>query len=335
MPVMSGETTPNISGIVGGSGFIGKALAPRLAQHHGVRVIDIARDPSQPAGDFAAADVRDKDGLAAALQGCTEIVHLAAAHADDVEPISEYFDVNVGGTRNVCAAATALGIRRIVFASSAAVFGLQPGTPQEDSPQIPAGPYGESKRQAEEVLRQWQQQEPQTRELVIVRPSAVFGIGNRANIWRLMAQAARDRFVMIGPGTNCKSMAYVENVAAFFAFISEQPLTPGIRAYNYADKPDIDMNAFCRTVREALGKSGAPTLRLPYPAGMAAGALFDLAAALTGRKFPISRSRVQKFCADTVMAADLARKDGFEPPFTLREALSRTVAAEFGSAPTK
>jgi len=330
---MSGEAAQSVSGIIGGSGFIGRALAPRLAHHHRVRIIDIARDPSQPTGDFAAADVRDKGGLAAALRGCTEIIHLAAAHADDVEPSSEYFDVNVGGTRNVCAAATALGITRIVFASSAAVFGLQPGAPHEDSPHIPAGPYGESKRQAEDVLRRWQEQAPQTRELVIVRPSAVFGIGNRANIWRLMAQAARGRFVMIGPGTNRKSMAYVENVAAFFAFISGQPLTPGIRAYNYADKPDIDMNAFCRTVREALGKSGEPSLRLPYAAGMAAGALFDLAATLTGRKFPISRSRVQKFCADTMMAADLARKDGFEPPFTLREALSRTAAAEFRKAP--
>jgi nucleoside-diphosphate-sugar epimerase len=325
----SSADTPHLSGIIGGSGFIGKALVPRLRAYSSVRVIDIARNASQPDGDFAA-DVRDKDGLAAALRGCTEIVLLAAAHADDVEPASEYFDVNVGGTRNACAAATALGIKRIIFASSAAVFGLQPGTPQEDSPQIPAGPYGESKKQAEEVLVRWQREEPQTRELVIVRPSAVFGVGNRANIWRLMAQAARNGFVMIGQGTNRKSMAYVENVAAFLAFIAAQPVTPGTRAYNYADKPDIDMNEFCKVVREALGKNGAPPLRLPYAAGIMAGTIFDLAATLTGRKFPISRSRVQKFCADTVMSAALARRDGFEPPFTLREALARTVAAEFG-----
>ncbi len=322
----------SVCAITGGSGFIGRTLTPRLAQHHGVRIVDIVQGTPQPASEFAKADVRDAAGLAAALHGCSEIIHLAAAHADDVEPHSDYFDVNVGGTRNLCAAAAALDIRRIVFTSSSAVFGLQAGAPQEDSPQTPAGPYGESKRQTEEVLRRWQQEAPDRRELVIIRPAAVFGPGNRANIYRLMAQAARDRFVMIGKGTNRKSMAYVENVAALLAFFAAQPLAPGYRVYNYADKPDVDMNEFCKTVREALGKSGTPPLRLPYAAGMAAGAVFDLAALLTGRKLTISRARVQKFCADTIIGADRVRQSGFAPPFTLRQGLARTVETEFGGA---
>lgn len=324
MPAMS--DTARMVGITGGNGFIGRALAARLRKHCTVRLIDLAAGDS----DIVAADVCDAAGLAKALTGCTEIVHLAAAHRDDIEA-SEYFDVNVGGTKNVCAAATAFGIARIVFASSAAVYGLQPGAPDETTPPSPAGPYGESKRQAEEILRQWQQQDTARRELVIVRPSAVFGIGNRANIYRLMAQAAQGRFVMIGQGTNRKSMAYVENVAAFLDFLLLQPVTPGYRSFNYADKPDIDMNAFCAVVRQALGKSPTPSLRLPYAAGMAAGALFDFAGALTGKKFTISRSRVQKFCADTMMSADLARAAGFVPPFTLKEALTDTVRAEFGT----
>lgn len=322
---MDDASGTRVVGIIGGSGFIGRALALRLRRHCAVRAIDVAGG-----ADVVAANVCDKAQLTAALQGCTEIVHLAAAHRDDIET-SEYFDVNVGGTRNVCAAATALGIARIVFASSAAVFGLQPGAPDETTPQIPAGPYGESKKQAEEILRQWQREDTAQRELVVVRPSAVFGVGNRANIHRLMAQAARDRFIMIGKGTNRKSMAYVENVAAFLDFLMVQPVTPGYRSFNYADKPDIDMNEFCAVVRQALGKSAAPPLRLPFVAGMAAGTLLDLATAVTGRKFAVSRSRVQKFCADTVMSADLARQAGFAPPFTLKEALTDTVRAEFGA----
>ncbi len=320
-----GDGTARVVGITGGNGFIGRALAARLRRHCTVRLIDVAAG-----GDVVAANVCDKSALAAALAGCTEIVHLAAAHRDDIAT-SEYFDVNVGGTQNVCAAAAAQGVARIVFASSAAVYGLQPGAPDEDTPPSPAGPYGESKRQAEEILRQWQGQDAARRELAIVRPSAVFGIGNRANIWRLMAQAARSNFVMIGKGTNRKSMAYVENVAAFLDFLMVQPVTPGYRSFNYADKPDIDMNEFCATVRQALGKSPAPMLRLPFAAGMAAGTLFDLAAAVTGRKFAISRSRVLKFCADTMMSAGRVREAGFEPPFTLKEALSETVRAEFGA----
>jgi nucleoside-diphosphate-sugar epimerase len=313
--------------ITGGSGFIGKALLPKLRCHSPIRVIDIA---AVSGGDFVGADICDKERLAAALFGCSEIIHLAATHRDDVEPSSEYFAVNVRGTENVCAEATRLGIARIVFASSVAVYGLQPGMSDENTPLKPAGPYGESKRQAEEVLRQWQKESPERREVVIVRPAAVFGVGNRANIHRFIAQLANGRSVMIGNGTNRKSMAFVENVAAFLAFLVLRPLAPGTQTYNYADKPDIDMNEFASIVLQSLGKGREPRLRLPFAAGMAIGWAFDLAALLTNESFAVSRSRVRKFCANTTIACDLARKAGFDPPFALRDALAATAAAEFG-----
>ncbi len=311
--------------LIGGRGFIGRSLAPRLRQP--VRIVDA---DGTPGGGFAVADIRDRDGLTAALQGCAEIVHLAAAHRDDI-PAGEYFDVNVRGTENVCAAASALGIARIVFASSAAVYGLRADAPDESMPPSPIGPYGESKRQAEDVLRRWQAEAPARRELVIVRPSAVFGAGNRANIHRVIAQFAQRGALMIGPGTNRKSVAFVENIAAFLAFLLERPLAAGCEIYNYADKPDLTMNEFRETVLRSLGRDTRAPLRLPLGAGLAAGALFDLAGRLTGRKFAVSRARIRKFGADSVIACGRARQAGFVPPFTLREALAATVVAEFGA----
>ncbi len=311
--------------LVGGRGFIGRSLAPRLRQP--VRIIDA---DGAAGADFMMADIRDGDGLTAALQGCTEIVHLAAAHRDDMAP-KEYFDVNVRGTENVCASASALGIARIVFASSAAVYGLRADAPDESMPPSPIGPYGESKRQAEEVLRRWQGQAPERRELVIVRPSAVFGAGNRANIHRLIAQFAQHGSLMIGSGANRKSVAFVENVAAFLAFLLERPVAAGCEIYNYADKPDLTMNEFREVVLQSLGQDAGAPLRLPLGAGLAAGALFDLAGRIMGRKFAVSSARIRKLCADSVIACARAQEAGFVPPSTLREALAATVVAEFGA----
>jgi GlcNAc-P-P-Und epimerase len=315
--------------LVGGAGFIGRALANCAAPQASLRVVDIAAPAASQTAPFVIADICDVSGLKAALQGCTGIIHLAAVHRDDVHPITRYWDVNVLGTENVCAAATLLGIRRIIFVSSVATYGLRHGTADEDTRLAPANAYGESKRQAEEVVRAWQEADPARRELVIVRPTVVFGPGNRGNVYTLMSQIAAGRFVMVGDGENRKSMAYVENVAAFLAHLAAMPITPGARLYNYCDQPTLTMNELLSLVYRTLGGRRAGW-RLPLPAGLAIAALFDVAAWLTGRTFSISRVRVRKFAATTAFTSSRMGETGFVAPFPLREALIRTITAEFG-----
>ena len=69
-------------------------------------------------------DVRDKDKLTEQLRGVDVVILLAAEHRDDVTPISKYYDVNVKGMQNTLAAMEANGVKRIVFTSSVAVYGL-------------------------------------------------------------------------------------------------------------------------------------------------------------------------------------------------------------------
>jgi len=63
--------------------------------------------------------------------------------------------------------------------------------------------------------------------------------------------------------------------------------------------------------------------------GLAGGYLFDLAALVTGRQFPISSIRIKKFCAGTQVAADKLRQTGFRPPYSLEQGLERMIAADF------
>lgn len=312
--------------IVGGSGFIGTRLCQALQQAgQEFRIIDKRMSETFP-DSTVLADVTRLDTLPAALDGCDAIVNLAAEHRDDVRPRCLYDEVNVEGARNVCKAAEAVGIPRIVFTSSVAVYGFAPADTGEDGAINPFNDYGRTKAEAELVYREWQQADPGKRSLVLVRPTVVFGERNRGNVYNLLNQIASGRFVMIGTGQNRKSMAYVGNVAAFLIHMLQTP--PGTHVANYVDKPDMDMNQLVEFARRSLGQASGWRPRLPYAVGYSIGAVMDAVAVATGRKFPISRIRVRKFCATTQFAS-AARSFGFVPPYTLEEGLDRTLKSEF------
>lgn len=318
--------------VIGGSGFVGQRLMPLLIQRgHRVNNLDVAAPGSQIAGaSYLATDVRDRAALVANLRGSDLIVNLAAVHRDDVRPLSLYDEVNVDGAKNICAAADALGIKNQIFASSVAIYGFQPGIPNEDSPAQPFNDYGRTKWEAEKVYRAWQAADAQVKRLVIVRPTVIFGPGNRGNIYNLVAQLASGLFVMVGDGTNKKSIAFVSNVAAFFSHMVEyESDRAGLYVYNYCDKDDFDMNELLSVVRGAIGKPTSSRFRLPYGLGLAMGSAADIVASLARRPLPISRIRVEKFCANTVFEADRLRQTGFSPSYNLRDALIETVKHEF------
>ncbi|MFO7905562.1 MAG: NAD-dependent epimerase/dehydratase family protein, partial [Pirellulaceae bacterium] len=275
--------------------------------------------------EYRAADVRDIESLRTGMGG-GPIVNLAAEHRDDVQPESLYEEVNVKGADNICRVASEKGVTTIIFTSTVAVYGFaKPGT-DESGTIAPFNEYGRSKYQAEEVFRRWQSEDADQRTLVIVRPTVVFGEGNRGNVYNLLRQLALGRFVMVGKGRNLKSMAYVENMAAFL----EHALSfgPGVAVYNYVDKPDFDMNTLIKAVRNEMGVARNDRIRIPYVAGMGIGFAFDLAASVTRRSFPVSSVRVRKFCATTQFDSAVART-GFVPPVALVDGLNKTVRHEF------
>ena len=312
--------------LIGGSGFIGTSLARQartLGQDFGI--VDIKTSRSFP-GETQIADVQDLDALRAAVAGDV-IVLLAAVHRDDVGDPQVYHSVNVEGAANVAQVAREKGITRIVFASSVAVYGFaDPGT-DETGAIAPFNDYGRSKAGAEEVLRAWQAEEPETRALSLIRPTVVFGPGNRGNVFNLLNQIAAGRFVMIGSGENRKSMAYVENVAGFF--LHATGTATGVEICNYVDAPDLTMNALVSLVRSKVRGADGVGLRLPLPVGSALGAVADGVAALTGKRLPISRIRVKKFVSNTAFASARIEATGYQPKLGLRDALEVTIAAEF------
>ena len=312
--------------IIGGSGFIGTRLCRRL-ENSGKEFKIIDKKKSDYFGEETEyADVRDYNSLLKSIDKKSVIINLAAEHHDNVSPVSLYDDVNVGGAENICKAAREKKINHIVFTSSVAVYGFAPSGTDETGEINYFNDYGRTKWLAEKVFRKWQQEDPENRTLVIIRPTVVFGEQNRGNVYNLIKQMASGRFLMVGNGKNRKSMAYVENVAAFIQ--SAVDFKPGLHLYNYIDKPDFDMNTLVKTVRKTLTGRERKITHFPYLLGYAAGAAFDLLSAVTGKKFTVSRIRVKKFCSETCFNTSVS-KTGFVPVETVENALVRTINYEF------
>lgn len=308
--------------LFGGSGFIGSRLAARLLRKgHEVTIADVAVSLVHPERS-RVCDVRDLEAVQRVCRGADVIYNLAAAHRDDVRPRSLYYDVNVRGAANVCAAADALGISKIIFASSVAIYGFSATELDEDAQPAPFNDYGATKLEAEHVHRAWIEKKPD-RSLAIVRPTVVFGEGNRGNVFTLIDQIKRGRFAMVGDGETVKSIAYVENVSAFLEYVLK--CNSGLYVYNYVDKPDYKTRDLVRAIRQHLGKRG-DALRMPYAFAKLIGAGGDLVSAATGKPFPLSRIRVRKFCSPSRFSSARAMATGFRPPVSLTAGLRRTIA---------
>ncbi len=313
--------------IIGGSGFIGTRLTQRLFRRGQLNIKIFDKSPSRKFSDLVTiGDVRSKGQLRTAILERSVIINLAAEHRDNVRPLSLYDEVNVDGSRNICAIAIEKDVRTIIFTSSVAVYGFAPIGINESGKIAPFNDYGRTKYEAEQVFKAWQAEAPYERTLVIIRPTVVFGEQNRGNVYNLLHQIVSGRFIMVGSGENRKSMAYVENIAAFIEY--SMSFKPGVHTYNFIDKPDFTMNHLVGSVKRMLGQSENIDFRLPYSFGFAVGKGFDLVAAITGKQFPISSIRIKKFCANSVYNTAID-KTGFVPPVPLAQALAQTIRHEF------
>lgn len=318
--------------VIGGSGFIGTRLCARFQNREGTCTKIIDKSPSVTFPNITSlGDIRSIEDLRSLVNNNAILVNLAAEHRDDVRPTSLYDDVNVGGARNICTVAREKNISKIIFTSTVAVYGFTPIGTDESGKIAPFNDYGRTKYEAEQILTAWQNEAPKERTLVIIRPTVVFGEKNRGNVYNLLRQIASGRFVMVGHGKNRKSMAYVENLAAFI----EHSMTfkSGVHIYNFIDKPDFTMNKLVGVVNRALGKKETINFRLPFFIGYTIGKGFDFVAVITGKRFTISSIRVKKFCADSVYNTAI-ENTGFIPVVPLEDALARTINYEFVS-PTK
>ena len=344
--------------VIGGSGFVGTRLVKRLlASGHTVKIADKRKSVAYPdlwvrcdirnapgeTADFPesitdaasapgkhdeAAKAMSMHSLHDVLKGSDVVINLAAEHRDDVTPKSLYDEVNVQGSENVCNACTELGIKKIIFTSSVAVYGFAPIGTDETGKINYFNDYGRTKYLAEGKYREWLRADS-SNSVTIIRPTVIFGEQNRGNVYNLLRQIASGHFPMVGKGTNKKSMNYVENVAAFIEYELSHDTESGEHLYNYCDEPAYDMNHLVLDVYKCLGKNKTKLFHFPYWLAYFGGMCFDLLAFITRRKFAISAIRVKKFTQNTYFVGSNIKKTDFMPPVALEQGLNQTIDYEF------
>jgi nucleoside-diphosphate-sugar epimerase len=212
--------------ISGGAGFLGLHLARRLlADGHEVRSLDVV--PLDDAElersvEELRGDVRDPVHVAALCVGADVVVHAAAALP--IRASREAIrSVNVGGTENVLVAARGAGIRRVVFISSTAVYGVPEKHPiEEDDPLVGVGWYGESKIDAEALCR------VAGVETTIVRPKTFIG-PERLGVFEILFDWIREgrRIYMLGKGHNRYQLLAVEDLVDAIVRAASAPAAAG------------------------------------------------------------------------------------------------------------
>lgn len=311
--------------VLGGSGFVGTNLVKILKKNFQVVIGDIKLSSTYP-DLHQFCDVTNKSSLYDVCNGADTIVNLAAEHRDNVTPITLYDDVNVSGATNVCEVADRCGINNIIFTSSVAVYGFSKIVNDESAEINYFNDYGRTKWKAEQEYVKWRNLSKDNC-LTIIRPTVIFGLGNRGNVYNLFNQIAKKRFIMIGNGNNKKSMAYVHNVCAFIDFSIQKRFA--FEIFNYVDGPDLSMNELVETIYIALGRKPSHMFKMPIFFAYLIAFIFDLISKLTSKKFSISRIRIKKFLSDSTFDAKKSLAYGFIPPKNLKNSIEKTIKEEF------
>lgn len=253
--------------VTGGSGYFGSLLVESLRRAgRTVRVLDLQDADDRPSDvEFCAADIRDARAVRAACDGVDEVFHNVAQVplARDKELFES---VNVAGTQNLLASCEELGVRKVVYTSSSAVFGVPAENPvRRDTPPSPAEAYGRAKYEGELLCRA-----AVTRglDVSIIRPRTILGHG-RLGIFGILFDWIADGAAVpvLGSGDNRYQFVHAEDLASACILAAERegPATYNIGAEEFG------------TMREAVehlcAYAGTGAHVRPVPVGLTSAAM--------------------------------------------------------------
>jgi nucleoside-diphosphate-sugar epimerase len=318
--------------VTGAAGFVGSHFVPYLAgQGFEVRAIDV-HPPARPPGggvDIRVQDIREPRSLAAALAGVDTVFNLASVHLDVNASAAHFESVNVKALEQLIELSAAARVRRVVQVSSVGVYGHVAHPPAaEDAPLNPENDYERTKAAGERAAREAAQRTGL--DLVIVRPSWVYGVGCPRTA-KLIASLRKRRFFFIGRGNNLRHPIYIDDFLSGLKLAAQAGPEVAGRTFNVAGPRWM-------TVEEMVGEF-ARALRVPPPAlhaprwlGLAAGWTAERMSAVVGAEPPISRRTLAFFENDNAFDIGAARRSlGFEPRTDLPGGAHAVIASRSGA----
>ena len=324
--------------VTGGNGFLGHQLISALQQRDNqVRALVLPEEQTawleQHDVSVYRGNVCEPDSLIEPMRGVSKVFNLAGMMGAWL-PMHEYRAVNLVGTENVCRAALAAGVERLVHVSSWTVYGTGLKYPAgEDAPFAPFyEPYAVTKTEGERAV--WRFIEREQLPATILRPDTFFGPGDRLHFNRMAAKVRGGSAIVVGSGRNILPFVYVTDVAHGLILAGDNPQAVG-RAYNIANDRPFTQGEMWRAIADELGVQ-PPRIHVPYAALYVAATLIERAAILArAKKQPIiTRLGVRVFGDNNPHSMEKERRElGYVPQVSLREGV-RLAAAAFRQQPT-
>ena len=307
--------------VTGANGLVGSALVTRLERRDSRRVVRaVRRLPAmerQRSHWFEMGDLTANLDWGPGLCDVTTVIHTAARVHVEVgsasDSIAVFRRVNLEATLNLARQAAAMGVTRFVFLSSVKVLGeaTRPQAPfQSENRPAPEGPYAVSKAEAEQGLKLIG--DSTGMQIVIVRPTLVYGPGVRANFRTIMRWLARGLPLPLGGIKNLRSLVAVDNLVDLIVACVNHPRA-GNQVFMASDGEDLSTPDLLCRVGRALGKP-ARLLAVPPAILKCGGALLGCSGA------------VERLCSSLQVDIEKNRRIlGWTPPVNVDEGINRTV----------
>ncbi|GEM_PF-5691395 len=308
--------------LTGATGFLGREVL-KLCVESGVPIRCLTHASGGTDGSlaqFMSGDLLDSESLARFVSGCSHLIHLAGiAHTDlrtkaDCERVNA---INVEGTRRIVGLAKQAGVTRMIFASSAQVYGDTGSVLTEDNSLSPKGFYAQSKVEAERICLDAQES---GFDVVIARPCLIYGPCARFNLSYLMRAIDRGYYFHLSGKDPCRSFVANENAARAIVHLLKFGEPGGI--YNIADRAPVSLRTFVNNIAELMGRRRPATM--PYKlVNAAATACTPLG--FVGLKLPITRASVRKLTEEFTLSTQRLSDSGFQWAGTESEVLKRMI----------
>ena len=305
--------------VTGETGFLGGQLCRALVGR-GDEVVALARTIPErqhsEACKYVSGDILDKAGLVRSLSGCRFCFHLAGLARPWAKDPDDFYRVNVEGTRNVLDAAVLNGVEKLVYVSTAGVFG-----PSQNSADVldedsigdinTKTHYERSKLQAENLFKA----AVEAGEIngVIVNPTRVFGPGNISGsnaITQILQRILRQQFQILPSSNAVGNYVFIDDVVNGMI----AALMHGKPGRNYIlGGANIGWNELLKKMHE-VSESSEKVLQIPTMLVKMIAGFDEARAALIGRPPRITRAFIRKYSADYFISSERAKSElGYKP----------------------
>lgn len=316
--------------ITGAAGFVGSHLVELLLRDgvaiNQLRLVLLKNESTQflPHKKFniVRGDIRDKNFVKTITEGVEVIYHLAAVTqtTQDFNQYKLYKEINVDGTSNLLAACAKKKIKKFIFFSSIAVYGVLPWSGDivnwdESHPKTYSEVYGKSKFEAEkkilEAHRKW------GIPYAIIRPTTLYGPRDLKNLLELYRSIKKHLFFFIGNGRNKIDYVFVTDVvrAARLAELSGK----GSEDYIIAGEKPLSLNEAVNNIAGSINTKVLP-VHIPRIVGLGISYAADYLGKIAGKRSPLFPSRVRIITSNCYFNTTKARRElNYKPTTTFKE----------------